>query len=88
MLALAEKSSNLQSRLQSASRRLKLPTLLISGGVSELIGAEHSREFLKLAPHAEHIEVPEAGHMVVGDSNDRFLTAISPFLKRQASQGA
>ncbi len=88
MLALAEKSSNLQSRLQSASRRLKLPTLLVSGGMSELIGAEHSDEFLKLAPHAEHIEVPDASHMVAGDANDHFLAAISPFLKHQATQRA
>lgn len=88
MLALAEKSSNLQSRLQSASRRLKLPTLLISGGQSELIGAEHADEFLKLAPHAEHIEVGDAAHMVASDANDHFLAAIAPFLKRQASQGA
>ena len=88
MLALAEKSSNLQSRLQSASRRLKLPALLISGGMSELIGPEHTAEFLKLAPHAEHIEVADAAHMVAGDANDHFLSAISPFLKRQATQGA
>jgi pimeloyl-ACP methyl ester carboxylesterase len=88
MLALAEKSSNLQSRLQSASRRLKLPTLLVSGGQSELIGAEHAEEFLKLAPHAEHVEVADAAHMVAGDANDHFLSAIAPFLKRQASQGA
>ncbi len=88
MLALVEKSSNLQTRLQSASRRLKLPTLLVSGGMSELIGAEHAEEFLKLAPHAEHVDVPDAAHMVAGDANDHFLSAIAPFLKRQAKQGA
>ena len=88
MLALAEKSSNLQSRLQSASRRLKLPALLVSGGQSELLGTEHADEFLKLTPHAEHIELPDAGHTVVGDDNDRFLSAIAPFLKKQSSKGA
>ncbi|MEN1727771.1 MAG: alpha/beta hydrolase [Pseudomonadota bacterium] len=87
MLALAEKSSNLQSRLQSASRRLKLPTLLVTGGQSELIGGEHAEEFLKLAPHAEHTEVNDASHMVAGDANDRFLSAIMPFLKRRAKHG-
>lgn len=88
MLALAEKSSNLQSRLQSASRRLKLPTLLVSGGQSELIGAEHAEEFLKVAPHAEHVEVGDAAHMVAGDANDHFLNAITPFLRREARKGA
>ncbi len=86
MLALAENSQNLQSRLQSASRRLKLPTLLVSGGLSELIGAEHASEFLKLAPHAEHIEVADAAHMVAGDANDHFFAAIAPFLKRQQAK--
>ena len=46
--------------------------MLVTGGQSELIGAEHADEFLKLAPHAEHTEVPDAAHMVAGDANDRF----------------
>jgi len=86
MLALAERSGNLQARLQSASRRLKLPALLVTGGQSQLIGSEHSEEFLKLAPHAEHVEIAEASHMLVGDDNERFLGAIRSFLKRQASE--
>jgi pimeloyl-ACP methyl ester carboxylesterase len=88
MLALAEKSSNLQSRLKSASRRLKIPTLLVAGGQSEMIGQEHIEEFLKLAPHAERATVEEAGHTVAGDRNDHFMGAVTPFLKRQAAQGA
>ena len=82
MLALAEKSKNLQSRLKSAARKLKKPTLLISGGKSELISDEHVEEFLKLAPHAEHVSVADSGHMVAGDVNDRFLHAVVPFLKK------
>lgn len=84
MLALAEKSANLQSRLQSASRRLKVPTLLVSGGQSDMIGREHVEEFQKLCPHAEAVEVPNASHMVAGDANTPFLSAITPFLKRHA----
>lgn len=80
MLALAEKSANLQSRLQSASRRLKIPTLLVSGGESDMIGSEHVDEFIKLAPHAERAEVEGAGHMVAGDANDAFIESITPFL--------
>ena len=87
MLALAEKSKNLQSRLKSAARKLKKPTLLISGGKSELISDEHVAEFIKLAPHAEHVSVAESGHMVAGDVNDRFLHAVVPFLKKHTSEG-
>ncbi|MGB0514288.1 MAG: alpha/beta fold hydrolase [Wenzhouxiangellaceae bacterium] len=87
MLALAEKSKNLQSRLKSAARKLKKPTLLISGGKSELISDEHVAEFLKLAPHSEHVSVADSGHMVAGDVNDRFLHAVVPFLKKHTSEG-
>lgn len=87
MLALAEKSKNLQSRLKSAARKLKKPTLLISGGRSELISDEHVQEFLKLAPHAEHVSVADSGHMVAGDFNDRFLHAAVPFLKKHTAEG-
>jgi len=87
MLALAEKSKNLQSRLKSAARKLKKPTLLISGGQSDLIFDEHVDEFLKLCTHAEHVSVADAGHMVAGDVNDRFLHAAVPFLKKHTPEG-
>lgn len=87
MLALAEKSRNLQSRLKSAARKLKKPTLLISGGKSDLISEEHVQEFQKLAPHAEHISLADSGHMVAGDVNDRFMRAAIPFLKKQTAEG-
>jgi pimeloyl-ACP methyl ester carboxylesterase len=87
MLALAEKSKNLQSRLKSAARKLKKPTLLISGGKSELISDEHVDEFLKLCPHAEHVSLADAAHMVAGDVNDRFLHAAVPFLRKHTAEG-
>lgn len=87
MLALAENSRNLQTRLKTAARRLKKPALLISGGKSELISDEHVLEFLKLAPHAEHVRVRDAGHMVAGDVNDRFVHAVAPFLNKLAAEG-
>ena len=88
MLALAEKSANLQSRLKSASRRLKIPALLVAGSQSEMIGEEHIEEFLKLAPHAEKATVADASHMVAGDNNEHFMGAVMPFLKRIGSRGA
>ncbi len=80
MLPLAEKSDRLQRRLRNAARKLEQPTLLVSGGSSELIGREHVEDFLKLVPHAEHREVASARHMVAGDSNNQFLAAVRPFL--------
>jgi non-heme chloroperoxidase len=61
--------------------------MLISGGKSELIADEHVEEFLKLCPHAEHVSVDDAAHMVAGDVNDRFLHAAVPFLKKHTARG-
>jgi non-heme chloroperoxidase len=40
------------------------------------------REFLALCPHADHVNVAEAGHMVAGDRNDRFGRVAIDFLLR------
>ena len=68
------------SQLEDATRRLDLPTLLISGGRSDLVGDEQVEHFLELAPHAMHVRLPTATHMVVGDENDAFTRAVLDFL--------
>jgi pimeloyl-ACP methyl ester carboxylesterase len=66
-------------RIESA-KRLRLPVLLVRGGSSELVQEEHVREFMNLVPHAEFVDVADARHMVAGDRNDEFSTAILNFL--------
>ena len=66
--------------LDDATRRLNVPTLLISGGRSDLVGDEQVEHFLSLAPHARHVRLPTATHMVVGDENDAFTDAVLDFL--------
>jgi len=85
MLPLAEQSEKLQRRLKNAAKKLKLPTLLVSGGASEMIGRKHIEEFGKLVPHAGHEQLADARHMVAGDSNEPFLAAIGPFLNEVGS---
>lgn len=58
------------------------PTLLVRGKLSDIVDPEHVAELLELIPHAESIDVSNAGHMVVGDSNDIFNDSIIKFLKR------
>lgn len=65
-----------------AARRVRVPTLLVRGRMSELVGEEHVREFLELVPHAEFADVSGAGHMVAGDRNDVFADAVIGFLER------
>ncbi len=39
-------------------------------------------EFLTAVPHAEAVDVSNTGHMVAGDDNDAFTTAVLTFLDR------
>lgn len=68
-------------RLIAATRNLKLPTLLIRGGQSELVDEAHVEEFLGFVPHAHYTDISEAGHMVAGDMNDVFADAVISFLR-------
>lgn len=69
------------ARMLEASKRLRLPTLLVRGRMSELVTPEAAAEFLALAPHAEFVDVSDAGHMVAGDRNDVFTAAVADFLR-------
>jgi len=68
-------------RLLAAARRLTVPTLLVRGRQSDVVGPEGVREFLEAAPHARFVDVSEAGHMVAGDRNDAFNEAVVDFLR-------
>jgi pimeloyl-ACP methyl ester carboxylesterase len=46
------------------------------------VSVETAREFLELCPHAEFVDVSDAGHMVAGDRNDVFSAAVVGFLDR------
>ena len=61
-------------------RQLKLPMHLIRGRMSELVSEAAARAFLALAPHAAFSDVAGAGHMVSGDRNDAFNSALTTFL--------
>ncbi|KGI78535.1 alpha/beta fold hydrolase [Oleiagrimonas soli] len=81
MLApIAEEGERHQPRLIEATRRVKLPVLLLSGGRSDVVSPQTIDEFLELVPHARHIELPRATHMVAGDANDAFTRAIADFI--------
>ncbi len=71
-------------RMQEAAEQLadqKVPTLLIRGGLSDVLSEDGARAFLETCPHAEYVNVTDAAHMVAGDRNDIFTSAVSEFLK-------
>lgn len=60
-----------------------MPTLLVRGGDSDVVTPDSAQDFKRWMPHAEIAVVPKAGHMVAGDSNRTFNSAILDFLARQ-----
>lgn len=74
----------IESLLDDAARRLDVPTLLISGGRSDLVNEDHVAHFLELVPQARHVRLPEATHMLAGDDNDAFTETLLHFLSDPA----
>lgn len=73
-------AAEVQDGLREAARSLDVPVLLVSGGRSELIGRTQVEDFLALVPHARHVRIDEATHMVAGDCNDSFTATVVSFL--------
>lgn len=77
---MPEARAQLQNQLADAVRAISVPLMLVRGRQSELVDEEMVAEFLELAPHAKVADVSEAGHMVAGDKNDVFTSAVLDFL--------
>jgi pimeloyl-ACP methyl ester carboxylesterase len=81
-------SAKHQDELAEAARGIDVPVLLVSGGRSDLVSKETVAHFLDLVPHAEHVHLPEATHMVAGDDNDAFTRAVLSFLSPRPHAGS
>ena len=73
-----------RQRLSDAADTLTIPTLLVRGGLSDVLSEAGAQSFLQQAPHAEYLNVKNAAHMVAGDRNDIFADSVIEFLKRVA----
>ncbi len=71
-----------EARLSACSANVKVPALLVRGGLSDVLSEEGAQAFLDLCPHAEYVNVSGAAHMVAGDRNDIFSTSVIDFLGR------
>ncbi len=69
-------------RLHVSAGALQSPLLLIRGLLSDLVSDETVAALRVAAPRAEYVDVRGAGHMVAGDDNDAFTTAVTDFLDR------
>jgi pimeloyl-ACP methyl ester carboxylesterase len=80
-------AGEVEHALVEAAKTVTIPTLLVRGSSSELVQEEHAKDFLKLVPHASYVDVSGARHMVAGDRNDQFASAIKGFLADMKAGG-
>jgi pimeloyl-ACP methyl ester carboxylesterase len=71
-------------RYTAAAQSVRVPTLLVRGSKSELVKPEHVQHFRQSIPQAEYVDVAGATHMIAGDRNDGFNSAVLEFLTRRA----
>lgn len=67
--------------LTNGCQNISIPTLLVRGAQSELVTKEAVEDFIRLVPHANTVDVRDAGHMVAGDKNDIFASSVITFLR-------
>jgi pimeloyl-ACP methyl ester carboxylesterase len=64
-----------------AAATLRVPVVLIRGAESEVVSDEDAQALLQLVRLGRRIDVPNARHMVAGDENDVFSTAMITALR-------
>jgi len=69
-------------RLEQQAIDLQIPILLIRGKLSDVVSREGVEDFLAKVPHAEFVELSDAGHTAAGDNNDAFSAAVVDFVTR------
>ncbi|BBZ77330.1 peroxidase [Mycolicibacterium anyangense] len=69
-------------QLEQAAADLGVPILLIRGKLSDVVSMEGVTAFLAKVPHAEFVELSDAGHTAAGDDNDAFSDAVVAFVTR------
>jgi pimeloyl-ACP methyl ester carboxylesterase len=72
-----------QRRYEAAAKRLSIPTLVIRGGISDVLSNVGLRHFQEICPQAEVVNIADAGHMIAGDRNDIFAEALITFLLKK-----
>jgi pimeloyl-ACP methyl ester carboxylesterase len=77
---LARDAGRHQDAIATAARAVHCPILLISGGRSDLVSGRTVEDFLNLAPHARHVQLADATHMLAADDNQLFTATVLDYL--------
>jgi len=87
LAAVTRDGERYQARLKVAAARIEVPVLLLSGARSDVVSRATIDEFLDLVPQAEHVQLPDATHMLAGDANDAFTSEVARFVFSLATPG-
>ncbi len=74
-----------EDMLEQIAANVKIPTHLIRGRMSNIVSQESVDHFMEVIPHASYTDISDAGHMVAGDKNDIFISAVLDFLQKAKS---
>ena len=67
-------------RVEAAARTITCPTLLLRGELSDVVTEKTAQDFIDRLPHGRWQDVSRARHMLAGDANDPFASAVLEFL--------
>lgn len=79
--------SHMQDRMLHAAGQIQIPTMLVRGKQSDVVSPAAVEELRERMSHLEYADIEGAGHMIAGDRNDAFNSAILSFLSRHLSAG-
>lgn len=69
------------SRMQRATYDISIPIMLVTGQRSEVVDESAIKNFLESMQNGRWVSVTDAAHMVAGDANTPFSTAIIDFIE-------
>jgi non-heme chloroperoxidase len=78
---LSDDPAGVHEAMVRSARGVRIPTLAVRGGQSDVVSPAGVQELLGLIPGCEFAEVGGAGHMVAGADNDDFSHAIVSFVR-------
>lgn len=71
-----------QKQMEAAAQALRIPVLLLHGGLSDIVSAEGAQRFQDLVPELEVVTLPKAAHTAAGDDNESFTNAVIDFVDK------
>ena len=66
--------------LTECARAIDVPKLLVRGRMSDVVTEEAAQRFVAAVPGTGYVDIADAAHMVTGDKNDVFRSAVLDFL--------